>query len=87
MFGIVMNICFPNLTTQNDTVLVKQSLSSILSILIPLVFVMIATTIYFNISLNLGYYFLIIISILIVLFLILLYFIIFIAKKKLQKII
>ena len=87
MFGIVMNICFPNLTTQNDTVLVKQSLSSVLSVLIPLAFVMIVTTIYFNINYNLTYYFLIIISILIVLFLTLLYFIIFIAKKKLQKII
>ena len=63
MFGITMNIFFPNLTTQNDTVLVKQSLSSFLSIFVPLVFVMIATTIYFNINFNLVYYFLIIIFI------------------------
>ena len=85
MFGIVMNICFPNLTTQNDAVLVKQSLSSFLSVFIPLAFVMITTTIFLNINYSLLHYFLINISIIIALFLILLYFIIFVAKKKLQK--
>ncbi len=86
MFGMVMNICFPNLTTQNDTVLVKQSLSSFLSILIPLILVIIATTIYFKINFNLIYYFLIILAILIFLFLFLLYFLVFVAKKKIQRI-
>ena len=86
MLGIAMNICFPNLTTQNDTVLVKQSLSSFLSVLIPLIFVMLATVIYFYVNISLIYYFLIILSILIFIFFALLYFIIFVANKKLQKI-
>ncbi len=38
MFGIVINLSFPNLQTANDTVLVKQSLSAFLSVFIPLIY-------------------------------------------------
>lgn len=36
MFGIVINLLFPNLQTTNDSILVKQSLSAFLSVFIPL---------------------------------------------------
>lgn len=86
MLGITLNIWFPNLNSKNDTVLVKQSLSSFMSVVIPLVLVLVATIVYLYVSINLIYYFLICLCLLVVLFVSLLCYIVFCANKKLQKI-
>lgn len=55
MFGLVINLNFPNMNSKNDAMLVKQSLSGFLSTFVPLLFWILCFSLlnFINISLNL----------------------------------
>ena len=40
-FGLICNLLFPKLDAQNDTVIIKQSMSSLLGIVIPMILIVI----------------------------------------------
>jgi ABC-2 type transport system permease protein len=45
-FGLLINLKFPKMDAVNDTVVVKQSISSMISIMVPLVTIMVLSSIY-----------------------------------------
>ena len=45
-FGLLVNLKFPKMDAINDVVIVKRSLSVLISILVPMVLVMVLTTLY-----------------------------------------
>jgi ABC-2 type transport system permease protein len=53
-FGLLINLKFPKLNANNDTIVVKQSASAMISVLIPMATIMIVSGIYkgFSDSIN-----------------------------------
>ena len=51
-FGLICNLLFPKLDAQNDTVIVKQSMSSLLGIITPLIALIIYLIIIDSLKLN-----------------------------------
>lgn len=52
MFGAFVNLMFPNLTTQSDAILVKQTLSSFLAMLSPVILFALSFGAYFKFLIN-----------------------------------
>lgn len=51
-FGLICNLLFPKLDAPNDTVIVKQSLSSMMGIMVPMIFVVIYIVLIMEIDLS-----------------------------------
>lgn len=51
-FGLICNLLFPKLDAQNDTVIIKQSMSSLLGIIIPMILIVIYMIVIDSLNLN-----------------------------------